>query len=96
MATPMRQTPTMPATQVLASHFRRQLAPSPDFAEIDRRELALGLGQFAKENGGESAAGDRHEGLAMLSSREAVAALKQSVFPPSTGRRPARLYWRAA
>ena len=37
---------------------------------------------------GSPRARDRHEGLTKLSSREAIAALKQSAFPPSTGCRP--------
>ena len=63
--------------------------------QIDRQHLAVGFGQFAKKDGGKSAARNRHEGLAMLPSREMIAALKQPVFPPSSGRRPARLSLRA-
>ena len=58
------------------------------FAEIDRRQLALGPWHLAEKDGWESGRGGRHEGLAELTTRKATAAPKQSAFPPSIGRRP--------
>ena len=61
------------------------------FAEIDRRQRALGLGHLGEKNRWESGSCGRHEGLAELSTRKATAAVKQSAFPPSFGLPPARL-----
>ena len=58
------------------------------FAEIDRRQLALGPWHLAKKDGWESGSCGRHQGLAELTTRKATAAPKQSAFPPSIGRRP--------
>ena len=66
--------------------FQPAACPIGTFAEIDRRQLALGPRQFAKEDGWESAARDGHEGLTKLTTRKA--AVKQSAFPPSIGFRP--------
>jgi hypothetical protein len=62
------------------------------FAEIDLRQLALELGGFAEENGGESTRHGRHECLTKFSARKTPAAVKQCAFPPSTGRRPRALF----
>ena len=58
------------------------------FAEIDRRQLALRPWHLAEKDGWESGSGDRHQGLAKLTTRKATAAVKQSAFPPSIGSRP--------